>query len=189
MTSSTHPQRQLITAAEAARLLGVTRQRMLKLADSATDFPAAERTSTGSRVWPRVAVQAWAATHPDPGPVFVGPAIPSFGEHWPQQVERLRDLASNEAWALNHDFIDLDHLVLGMLHPGCPGAARAVLESFGARAAPLRQAFIDSLGDPYDTKPRSVTLGLARNGSLSAPMWRRWCWPTPRSPASTCCWR
>jgi Clp amino terminal domain, pathogenicity island component len=141
-------------------VLGVTRQRMLKLADSATDFPAAERTSTGSRVWPRVAVQAWAATHPDPGPVFVGPAIPSFGEHWPQQVERLRDLASNEAWALNHDSIDLDHLVLGMLHPHCPGAARTVLESFGVRAEPLRQAFIDSLGDPYDVKPGSVTLGL-----------------------------
>jgi hypothetical protein len=35
-----------------------------------------------------------------------------------------------------------------------------VLESFGVRAEPLRQAFIDSMGDPYDTKPRGVTFGL-----------------------------
>jgi len=54
---------QLVTAAEAARLLGVTRQRFLELAASA-DFPPAEPTPTGGRVWPRVAVQAWAATYP-----------------------------------------------------------------------------------------------------------------------------
>lgn len=157
MTSTTDPQ--LVTAAEAARLLGVTRQRVLELADAAADFPPAERTSTGSRVWPRTAVQAWAVRHPDPGPVFTGPEIPSFSEQRPPQVERLRDLASDEAWALNHDSIHLDHLVLGMLHPDCPGAARVVLQSFGVRAEPLRQAFIDSMGDPYDTKPRSMTLG------------------------------
>jgi Clp amino terminal domain, pathogenicity island component len=58
--------------------------------------------------------------------------------------------AAKEASALNHPWDDLDHLVLGMLHADCPGAARAVLESFGARAEPLRQALIDSLGDPFD---------------------------------------
>jgi predicted DNA-binding transcriptional regulator AlpA len=60
MTSTTRRQRQLVTAAEATRLLGVTRQRVLELASSAIDFPPAERTSTGSRMWPRPAVQAWA---------------------------------------------------------------------------------------------------------------------------------
>ena len=39
MTSTTDPQ--LVTAAEAARLLGVTRQRVLELAASAVDVPAA----------------------------------------------------------------------------------------------------------------------------------------------------
>ena len=58
--------------------------------------------------------------------------------------------AAKESSALNHPWDDLDHLVLGMLHADCPGAARAVLESFGARAEPLRQALIDSLGDPFD---------------------------------------
>jgi Clp amino terminal domain, pathogenicity island component len=112
-------------------------------------------------VWPRAAVQAWATGHPDPGPVFTGPEIPSFGGWWPPQVEHLRDLASDEAWALNHDSIEEDHLILGMLHPDSPGAARAVLESFGVRAGPLRQAFVDSRGDPYETRPRGMTLGLA----------------------------
>jgi hypothetical protein len=102
-----------------------------------------------------VAVQTWAAAYPDPGPVYTGPELPPLFDH-PPQVERVVDRASDEAWALNHHSVDLDHLVLGMLHPKCPGAARAVLESFGVRAEVLRQAFIDSMGDPYDTKPRSV---------------------------------
>jgi len=146
MTSTLHPQ--LVAAAEAARLLGVTRQRVLELA-AAGDFPPAQPTPSGGRVWPRVAVQAWAAAHPDPGPVYTGPELPPLFDHAPQ-LERVIDRASDQAIALNHDAVDLDHLVLGMLHPRCPGAARAVLESFGVRREPLRQAFIDSMGDPYD---------------------------------------
>jgi Clp amino terminal domain, pathogenicity island component len=106
-------------------------------------------------MWPRAAIQAWAAAHPDPGPVFTGPDLPPLFDHAPQ-LEWVIDFASDEAWALNHDSIDLDHLVLGMLHPKCPGAPRAVLESLGVRAAALWQAFIESMGDPYDTKPRAV---------------------------------
>jgi hypothetical protein len=153
MTAAIGPQ--LVTAAEAARLLGVTRQRVLELADTAADFPLPQPTPTGGRVWPRAAVQTWAIAHPDPGPVSAGPELPPLFDH-PRQLERMIDRASDEAWALNHDPVDLDHLLLGMLHPSCPGAARAVLESFGVRAEVLRQAFIDSMGDPYDTKPRTV---------------------------------
>ena len=49
MTSLTDPQ--LVTAAEAARLVGVTRQRVLELAASA-DFPPAEPTPTRDRSSP-----------------------------------------------------------------------------------------------------------------------------------------
>jgi hypothetical protein len=151
MTSTVHPPAQFVTAAEAARLLGVTRQRVLELAEAGADgFPPAERTITGGRIWPRPAVQAWAAAHPDPGPVFTGPTVPADGGH-PQQVWAMLNLAVGEASTLNHTWIGPDHLGLGLLHPDCPGVAGAVLESFGARLEPLRQAFIDSMGDPYDT--------------------------------------
>jgi predicted DNA-binding transcriptional regulator AlpA len=60
MTSRTDPQ--LVATAEAARLLGVSRRRVLELAASAADLPPAEHTSTGGRAWPRMAAQAWAAT-------------------------------------------------------------------------------------------------------------------------------
>jgi Clp amino terminal domain, pathogenicity island component len=48
-----------------------------------------------------------------------------------------------------------------MLHPDCPGAARAVLESFGIRAEPFRQALIASMGDPWETTPTHRTLSPA----------------------------
>jgi predicted DNA-binding transcriptional regulator AlpA len=155
MTSTTDPQ--LVTAAEAARLLGVSRQRVLDLAASTADFPRAERTSTGGRVWPRVDVQAWTATHPDPGPVFTGPDIPPDGGH-PPQIWAVMNRAAGEANELNHPWIGDDHLVLGMLHPDCPGAARTVLESFGIRPEPFRQTLIASMGDPWKTKPTHTTL-------------------------------
>jgi predicted DNA-binding transcriptional regulator AlpA len=158
MTSMTHPQ--LVTAGEAARLLGVTRQRVLELAAEAAGFPSAEQTSSGGRVWPRVAVQAWAATHPDPGSVFTGPDVPPDYGH-PPQIWEVMNRAASEARELNHPWIGDDHLVLGMLQPDCPGAARRVLESFGIRAEPCRQAFILSMGDPWETTPTHRTLSPA----------------------------
>jgi hypothetical protein len=158
MTSTTDPQ--LVAAAEAARLLGVTRQRVLELAASATDFPPAEPTATGGRVWPRVAVQAWAAAQPDPGPVFTGPDLPPDGGH-PRQIWAVMNRAADEARELNHPWIGYEHLVLGMLHSDCPGAARPVLESFGIRAETFRQAFALSMGDPWETTPTHRTLSPA----------------------------
>jgi predicted DNA-binding transcriptional regulator AlpA len=158
MTSTTDPQ--LVTAAETARLLGVTRQRVLELATATSDFPPPEPTATGGRVWSRVAVQAWAATHPDPGPVFTGPDVPPDYGH-PRQIWAVMNRAASEARELNHPWIGDEHLVLGMLHPDCPGAARRVLESFGIRAEPFRQAFIAGMGDPWETTTTHRTLSPA----------------------------
>jgi predicted DNA-binding transcriptional regulator AlpA len=154
MTPTTAPQ--LITAAEAARLLGVSRQRVLELAAATAGFPRAERTPTAGRRWPRADVQAWATTHPDPGPVFTGPDVPQDGH--PPQIWAMMNHAASEANELNHPWIDDDHLLLGMLHPDCPGAARTVLESIGIRPEPFRQAFVASMGDPWETKPTHTTL-------------------------------
>ena len=148
-----------VTAAEAARLLGVTRRRVLELA-AAADFPPAEPTATGGRVWSRVAVQAWAASHPDPGPVFTGPDLPPDGGH-PPQIWAILNRAVSEAHEFNHPWIVDDHLVLGMLHPDCPGAAGRVLASFGVLVEPMRQAVVASMGDPWEIKPTHTVLPQA----------------------------
>jgi hypothetical protein len=70
---------QAATAAEAARILGVSRGRVLELAASATDFPPAQSTATGGRVWPRAVMEAWAAAHPDRGPRHTGLEVPTEG--------------------------------------------------------------------------------------------------------------
>ena len=152
-TSDAH----LVTAAEAARILGVTRGRVVELAASAVGFPAAEATATGGRRWPRAAVEAWAAAPPDRGPVEPGLEVPPAGKK-SRQVWKVVDLAAEEATALHHDWIDWDHLMLALLRPGCPGAAGAALASFGVTAAPLREAFVASMGDPYEPHHRGITL-------------------------------
>jgi Clp amino terminal domain, pathogenicity island component len=155
MTSSIDPH--LVTAAEAARILGVTRGRVVELAGSEAGFPAAEPAATGGRRWPRAAVEAWAAAHPDRGPLRPGLKVPPAGER-SRQVWKVVNLAADEATALHHTWLSEDHLVLAMLHPDCPGAAPAVLASFGVTAAPLREAFVASMGDPYEPHRRGVTL-------------------------------
>jgi Clp amino terminal domain, pathogenicity island component len=146
---------ELLTTAEAARLLGTTRRQVLELAAAHPRFPTWQAAVTGGRAWPRAGIQAWAATHPSSDPVFTGPKVPPV-PYWSPQVRQVMDLAAKESFALNHPWDDLDHLVLGMLHPDCPGAARAVLHSFGAQVEPLRQVFVDSLGDPFDKTPRAA---------------------------------
>jgi Clp amino terminal domain, pathogenicity island component len=148
---------QVVTAAEAARLLGVTRQQVLELVAAGGDFPPAQLTAMGGQVWPRVAIQGWAVTHLASDPVFSVPEVPALPQR-PPRVQQVLDLASRQASTLNHDWIGPDHLILGLLHPDCPGAARTVLESFGIRAELLRQAFVESMGDPYDTEPAGATL-------------------------------
>jgi Clp amino terminal domain, pathogenicity island component len=148
------------TATEAARILGVTRGRVLELAASAPDFPPGESTASGGRVWPRAVIEAWAAGHPDRGPRFTGLEVASVGG-WPPQVERVASLAAAEARALHHDWVGQDHLLLALLHPDCPGAAPAVLASFGVRLEPLREAWVASMGDPYEADGRGTAWSTA----------------------------
>jgi Clp amino terminal domain, pathogenicity island component len=113
--------------------------------------------AAGSSSWPRAAAEAWAAAHPDRGPLHPGLQVPPVGER-SRQVWKVVDLAAEEARALHHTWISEDHLVLALLHPDCPGAAPAVLASFGVTAAPLRAALVASMGDPYQPHHRGVTL-------------------------------
>jgi hypothetical protein len=149
MTSSVDADTPVVTAAEAARILGVTRGQLLRLAASAPDFPAGERTATGGRVWSRAAIEGWAVTHPDRGPRSAGPEVLPAGR-WSGQVNEVASLAAREARALHHHWVGTEHVLLALLHPDCPGAARTVLASFGLTPQLLREAVAASMGDPFE---------------------------------------
>ena len=131
-----------------------------------------------ARAWPRAGIQAWAAAHPSTDPVFTGPKVPPV-PHWPPQVRQVMTFAAKESSELNHPWDDLDHLVLGMLHADCPGAARAVLDQLVALREPLRQALVDSLGDPFESKatgaelPPGTQIVLERANLEAAQLGRR----------------
>jgi predicted DNA-binding transcriptional regulator AlpA len=143
------PMTELLSAAEAARILGVTRQRVVELADAEPEFPAFQPSPAGGRAWPRAAVEAWAAAHPDRGPLHRGPTIPEVGVRSPQ-VWKVANLAGADAQALHHDWIGPEQLLAALVHPDCPGAARAVLASLGVTAERLQQARQRSFIDPYE---------------------------------------
>lgn len=130
----------LVGAAEVARILGVTRQRVAQLA--VTDgFPAPEVVISAGRIWSRHAIEGWAAANPERGQ---GKAIDDQG--W--AMHRLQKLASEEAEALGHGHLGVEHVVLAMLRPECPGVARQVLESFGLRHEEVGARVIESVGPP-----------------------------------------
>ena len=143
------PMTELLSAAEAARILGVTRQRVVELADADPAFPPSQPSPAGGRAWPRVAIEAWAAAHPDRGPLHRGPSVPEVGGRSPQ-VWKVANLAGEEAQARNHTWIGLEHLLAALVHPDCPGAARAVLASLGITTERLQQARERSFIDPYE---------------------------------------
>ena len=139
----------LLSAAEAARILGVTRGRVVELATSDPGFPPSQPSPAGGRTWPRVAIQVWAAAHLDRGPLHRGPTLPEVGGRSPQ-VWKVANLAGEEAQARNHTWIGPDHLLAALVHPDCPGAARAVLASLGVTAERLQQAHERSFVDPFE---------------------------------------
>lgn len=138
-----------LTAADAARILGVTRQRVIELAGSDPGFPPSEPSPSGGRAWVRAAVEAWAAAHPDRGPLHRGPELPPVDGRSPQ-VWKVANLAADEAKALHHDWIGPEHLLGALVHPDCPGAARAMLASLGVTAERLRRARQRSFTDPFE---------------------------------------
>ena len=55
----------LVGVAEIAEMLGVTRQRVDRIAKTFDDFPAPEVELSAGRVWSREAIEAWIERHPD----------------------------------------------------------------------------------------------------------------------------
>lgn len=154
-----------IHAAELARVLGVSRREAVQLAFSAADFPPSEVASEGYRVWPRRLVEAWAAAHPEREAGYKGLKPQTAAGLTPRADEVLR-LARARAEELNHDGVAPDHLLLALLHPDCPGAARQVLESLGADLEETRRLLVESMGDPFEAHGRALATAPATHLAL-----------------------
>ena len=146
----------LLDASEVARILGTSRQIVAQLSATEPDFPpAVDDPNRGRRRWDRRAVEIWAASQPD---MVWGWSPPKLA--WPGQLydHQIMSVAGSEADSLNHDFLGDVHLLLALLHPGCPGGAREALESFGLRLAEARQSVADELGHPETPRRHGRTL-------------------------------
>lgn len=145
----------LLTTAEVARMLGVSRRRVASLA-AAPGFPESVKAISEGRLFDRRAVEEWAAINPDRGPVWERRNLPLPGEMAPG-VQRVRKLATAQAAELNHHWVGDVHLLLALLHPDCSGAARAALEAFGLAFGDVRRSFVDRLGRTFDAPPAGQT--------------------------------
>jgi len=83
-----------------------------------------------------------------------------------QETHDILRLARSEAQALNHSWIDSDHLLLALLRPEAPGAARAVLHSLGVALGRARRVFAESFGEPFEPHEREPTTPPATQEAL-----------------------
>lgn len=157
----------LVGAAEVAAILGVTRQRVAQLSVSDLTFPQPEVELSAGRIWSREAIERWTAEHRERGTRSKATSVPAAGD-WPPTVRAVMDLAGAVAKELNHSWLGPDHVLLALLHPESPGAARKVLESFGLRFEETRDAFVASMGDPFDPHQRGQTVPPATQLLLEA---------------------
>lgn len=154
-----------MNASKVALALGLSRRQLAALVDAEPDFPVLEVSRAGYRLWPREAIEAWRAQRPLPAPGYRPPAVTvaesrlhGTPERITPELQLIFELACSEAVSLNHYWVGPDHLVLALLHPECPGMARAVLRSFGLSLANAREAWVESMGDPYE--PHKLTLAV-----------------------------
>lgn len=146
-----------IEAAEVARVLDVSRRQVAQLAASEADFPASEVGPGGYRLWAQASIDAWASSHPVRGPAYEAPEasvaeprLHGTPERITPELQHIFELAVSEATSLNHSWLGGEHIVLALLRPECPGAARMVLRSLGLTLEGTRDAWVESMGDPYD---------------------------------------
>lgn len=147
-------------AAEAARILGLSRRRVAELAASASDFPASRLDSDGHRVWPRRQIEAWPAGHPERGAPLRRLEPPAVGVVAPGAAPFVR-LARAEAEQLNHRSVHSEHFLLALLRRDCPGRARAALESLGLGLEDARRRLVESMGDPFEPQELEPAIPMA----------------------------
>ena len=127
-----------VDVADVARILGVSRKRVAELVGSAAGFPSSHSGRRGQRMWVRREVESWAVANTDRGAQRRKLTLPAPGSA-ADEVEQVVEIAKGEARELHDGVVLPDHLFLALLHPECPGGARAPLESFGLTLAGVRR--------------------------------------------------
>lgn len=146
-------------------MIGVSRQRVAQIVDEDDDFPAPEAELASGRVWDRTAVETWIHNRrrddEDAARRELAGARPGIraavrantkGTFAPftDRARRVVALAQQEARLLSHSSIDVNHVLLGLVHEA-EGLAGQVLigrgsslETLRARARELRRSEMDA---------------------------------------------
>lgn len=160
-----------VHAAEVARILGLSRRRVVELAAAVSGFPPSEFSESGYRVWSRSAVESWAVVHADRGPRSRG-LTPSVRGRMESGIDKILAIATAEAQDLNQRSVLPDHLFLALFHPDCPGEAEAVLESIGLAVEGVRASYVESMGGLFEPNDREPVVPPAVHQALElALLW------------------
>jgi len=147
---------QLLDASEVARVLGTSRQQAARLAESA-DFPRPQTRKGQRSLWPRRAIEVWAAAHPERGPGWRRPPIGRPGL-WTERNLGVMNRAGAQAKELDHGWIGDEHLLRGLLAPDGRSPAQTALESCGLTLEAARRATAELVGEPWKTAYGSLSL-------------------------------
>lgn len=140
---------QFVDLAEVARILGLSRAGVATVLRSDETFPRWEGAGTTAKSWRREAILRWAHEHPNRGGKYC-PAVAAAPGVLAPRIALIAELAHNQARSLGHHWIGVEHLVLAMVAPGCPGLAPRVLTSFGVELRAARRLLEDAFGDPFE---------------------------------------
>lgn len=136
----------LVTSTEVARILGMTRQGVARLACGDVGFPEPEAVLGPSRIWTRECIERWAVEHPERKrrtPLPLSPVgVPA------RSLMRVATVASREAASLNHSWLGTEHLVLALFDEEFSTAR--VFASLGVSRDEVRSAVAASCGDPFE---------------------------------------
>jgi hypothetical protein len=154
-----------LDAVEVARMLGVSRRRVLEL-NALPGFPHGRLGSAGYLLWSPDLLLRWALRDPDHerrGPAAKLPVLDRVAP----SAEAVLPLAHAEARALNDTGVGTNHLLLGLLRSECSGSARSVLDSLGFDLETARAALVESYGDPFEPHDRELQVSLAARFALA----------------------
>lgn len=150
-----------------AELLGVSRQRVVQIAQTYSDFPEPEADLGSGRIWARSAIKDWVAIHPERKSGPKGGNIPMI-ENMTGEARRTYVRAQGEAAEWGHNYLGCEHLIIGLA--ASEGIASRALADEGVTPEKARNQLESILGKGQggDDKARAFTPRLKRAAELAA---------------------